>query len=91
MTEPIVLAPKLDLVAVSALKTRLSERKEDEVILDMSEVKHFGALCLQVLLSAASTANSENRRISITNVSDRVIDQMRVMGMTPESIARGRQ
>ncbi len=45
---------------------------------------------MQVVISAAATAQSENRKISITNVSDRVLDQMRVMGMTPESMTRGR-
>lgn len=91
MSEPLVLAPKLDLAAASALKTALSERGEDDVVLDMSDVKHFGALCLQVVLCAATSAISEGRKISITNVSDRVTDQMRVMGMTPELIMGGRQ
>lgn len=91
MTEPVHLNPKLDLAAASDLKTTLSDRKDDEVILDFSEVKHIGALCLQVLLSAATTFNAENRRISIVNASERVVDQLRVMGMTPEMIARGRK
>lgn len=91
MPDALVLAPKLDLAAASGLMTTLREHTEAEVILDMSEVKHLGALCLQVILSAASTANSENRKILIENVSDRVVDQMRVMGMTPEAISRGRQ
>lgn len=89
MAEPLVLAPKLDLAAASDLMTALRSRKEAEVIIDMSDVKHLGALCLQVLLSAAQTAQAEQRRITITNTSDRVLDQMRVMGMTPETIARG--
>lgn len=91
MTEAIILDSKLDLVAASALKSTLLENTDKEVVLDMSDVKHFGALCMQVLLAAAKSANSENRKISMTNVSDRVIDQMRVMGMTPEAICRGHQ
>jgi chemotaxis protein CheX len=91
MTAPVVLAPKLDLAAATDLMTTLKTFKEDEVVLDLSEVKHLGALCLQVLLSAATSAISENRKITLANVSDRVIDQMRLMGMTPESIERGRQ
>jgi len=89
MSEPIVLSPKLDLAAASALATELRECKDEEIILDLSEVKHFGALCMQALISAAVTATSEERKISITNVSDRVLDQMRAMGMTPEAITRG--
>ncbi|MEO9652906.1 MAG: STAS domain-containing protein [Roseobacter sp.] len=91
MTDALVLAPKLDLAAASALMTTLRENDKDDMIVDMSEVKHLGALCLQVLLSAASTAHSQNRKFSITKVSDRAMEQMRVMGMTPESLERGRQ
>lgn len=91
MTDPVQLAPKLDLAAASDLKTLLSEQKEDEVVLDFSEVKHLGALCLQVLVSAASTLNAENRKLSMLNVSERVVDQLRVMGMTPETVSEGRK
>lgn len=89
MSEPVVLAPKLDLAAASALLTSLRSHDAPELVIDMSQVKHLGALCLQVLLAAAKTSNSQNRTMTLTNTSDRVIDQMRLMGMTPETIARG--
>jgi chemotaxis protein CheX len=88
MPDPIKLASKLDLAAASALLATLREHDRDEVVLDMEDVKHFGALCMQVILVAASDAEARNGKISMTNVSDRVIDQMRVMGMTPETITR---
>lgn len=90
MTASVELAPKLDISAASELTRVLRARKENEVVLDFSEVKHLGALCLQVLLSAATSANAENRRISYVNISERVTDQLRVMGVTPETLARGR-
>jgi len=89
MSEPVVLAPKLDLAAASALLTSLRSHDAPELVIEMSQVKHLGALCLQVLLAAAKTSNSQNRTMTLTNTSDRVIDQMRLMGMTPETIARG--
>lgn len=91
MSDAVTLAPKLDLAAASELMTTLRGRTDEELVLDMSDVKHFGALCLQVIISAATTANSQNRKIIFSNVSDRVLEQMRVMGMTPESIVKGRQ
>jgi chemotaxis protein CheX len=91
MGEPVMLDPRLDLPAASPLMTTLRAQDAHEVTLDFTQVKHLGALCLQVILSAALTFSAEGRKLSITNVSDRVIDQMRVMGMTPEKIARGRQ
>ena len=89
MPEPIVLSPKLDLAAASALLTTLRAHQATDLVIDMSKVKHLGALCLQVLLAMAKTSNAQNRTMTITNTSDRVIDQMRLMGMTPETIARG--
>ncbi|MGZ2258007.1 STAS domain-containing protein [Roseobacter sp. A03A-229] len=90
MSEPIVLAPRLDLPAASALKTQLKEQSEGDLIMDLSEVKHLGALCLQVMLAAASSAVAAGRSVSVINATDRVTDQLRVMGMCPETIARGR-
>ena len=91
MADVLTLSPKLDLAAASALMTDLQNSTSAELTLDMSEVKHFGALCMQVILAAATSANADGRKISITNPSDRVVEQMRVMGMTPETISGGRK
>ncbi|MFK7745278.1 MAG: STAS domain-containing protein [Roseobacter sp.] len=91
MSDPIVLAPKLDLAASSALLSTLNAHKSEDVVVDLSDVKHLGALCMQVLLAAATTAQASGKSFSLTNTSDRVLEQMRVMGMTPEAISRGRQ
>ncbi|WP_300019309.1 STAS domain-containing protein [uncultured Roseobacter sp.] len=90
MSAPVQLAPRLDLPAASALATTLKEHSDGELVLDLSDVKHLGTLCLQVILSAATSAVEAGRSVSLINVSDRVIDQLRVMGMTPEAVARGR-
>jgi chemotaxis protein CheX len=91
MTPPLILPAKLDLAAASPLMVDLRDRTEASVVVDMSEVRYLGALCLQVLLSAATTARSEDRKLTLVNVSDLVVDQLRVMGMNPESVSRGRQ
>ncbi|MEM6887355.1 MAG: STAS domain-containing protein [Pseudomonadota bacterium] len=92
MSDPIRLAPKLDLSAASALTIELKERLgEAEIVLDLTDVRHLGALCLQVMLAAATSALQDGRRLVCVNASDRVIDQLRVMGMTPEMISEGRQ
>jgi len=90
MTDPVQMAPKLDLSAASDLMATLQGRKEDDVVLDFSEVKHLGAICVQVLVAAATSFNAENRKLSMVNVSERVTDQLRVMGMSAETISRGR-
>jgi chemotaxis protein CheX len=91
MSDPIKLAAKLDLSAASTLAAELKQRNDDEVVLDLSDVRHLGALCLQVMLAAATTAIEEGRKLTCINASDRVLDQLRVMGVTPEMISEGRQ
>ena len=91
MTGIVQLEAKLDLSAASELLTTLKEQKDEEVILDFEKVTHLGALCLQVLLAAAKTFSAQGRTLKITNLSDRVSDQLRVMGMTPETVVRGPQ
>ncbi|QJF51181.1 STAS domain-containing protein [Roseobacter ponti] len=90
MSDPLVPDARLDLSAAAGLATALRERTEPEVIVDLSEVRHLGALCLQILIAAATAARKDGRSLSLINASDRVIDQLRVMGMTPETIAGGR-
>ncbi|MFK7882312.1 STAS domain-containing protein [Roseobacter sp.] len=89
MSDPITLAPRLDLSAASALMTTLKDHKDGDLTMDLSEVSHLGALCLQVMIAAATAAVAAGRSVSVVNASDRVIDQLRVMGMTPEAISRG--
>jgi chemotaxis protein CheX len=91
MAEAVKLAPKLDLSSASDLTATLRALEGKDVVLDMTEVKHLGSLCLQVMLSAATSAVEKGCKFSIVNASDRVIDQMRVMGMTPEAVTRGCQ
>ncbi len=90
MSEPIVLASRLDLPAASDLKTQFKGQTDGDLIMDLSEVKHLGALCLQVMMAAATSAVDAGRTVSVINATDRVTDQLRVMGMSPEMIARGR-
>jgi chemotaxis protein CheX len=89
MSNEISLAPRLDLSAAQELLATLSTRKDSKVILDMSEVSHLGSLCLQVMIAAARAARNDGRTLIVKNTSDRVRDQMRVMGMTPETIGKG--
>jgi len=91
MTNIVQLDAKLDISAASELLTTLKSQDGEEVVLDFEKVTHLGALCLQVLLAAAKTFSDQGRTLAITNVSDRVSDQLRVMGMTPETVARGQE
>ena len=89
MSESIKLAPRLDLSAAAALKETLLEAADRRIVLDFAEVKLFGALCLQIVLAAARAAKAQGHDFVIENVPDRVSEQMRVMGVSPQVISGG--
>lgn len=85
MAEPIMLPPRLDLSSVPAVMADLMAHPADEpLVLDAGDVVHFGALGMQMILSAYKTAG---KQVQMINVSDKVLEQMHWMGMTPEKLA----
>ena len=90
MTEPLVLQQKLDLPAAAPLAEELKSRLGGDVVLDASEVTQIGALCLQVMLAAATSLKGAGHSLSLTNVNDRVVEQLAQMGFSPETVAEGR-
>ena len=91
MTEAIVLKDRLDLAAAPRLQASLQEAPEGDVTLDLAGVSHLGALCLQLLIAAGRRAHAKGGALHLRNTSDRVLDQMRVMGITPEMLTEGMQ
>lgn len=89
MTEPLILHPKLDLPAAAPLAEELKARLDTDVVLDGGKVTHLGALCLQVILSAATSLRRKGHAMTLTNFSDKVVEQMAQMGFTPETLAEG--
>ncbi len=80
---------KLDLPAAGALHAALRAADPATVCVDMSQVTHLGALCVQVLMVAARSRIAAGGGLSMINTTDRVLDQLRLMGLTPETIAKG--
>lgn len=89
MAEPLALEPRLDLSAAPALHATLLTLAQDDIVLDAADVTHLGALCTQILMAAAQAVNAAGHRFKLVNVSDRVLEQLDVMGLTPESVAEG--
>lgn len=92
MSDAIVLPERLDLSSVPELAATLLARPANERLsVDASGVTHFGALGLQVLMSAAIRSNAAGGAISLHSVSDRVLGQMTAMGTSPEQIVETRK
>lgn len=88
MTGHVKLPARLDLSQAIHLVSDL--RKIDgDVHIDASEVTHLGALCLQALIAAARKAIDAGHRFEMVGVTDKVLDQMKVMGTAPEHLMEG--
>jgi chemotaxis protein CheX len=85
----IELADALDLPAAARLAESLLKLVGEDLAIDASKVQRLGASCLQVLLSAARTWKAENTSLTLANGSERFIDDLRLLGFTPETLFSG--
>jgi len=90
MNKPLVLKSKLDLPAAGPLAKSILALENGDVVIDASEVSQFGALCVQVILSAATSVRKAGHTFSVLNANDRILEQLSHFGLTPESISEGK-
>jgi len=91
MADRLVLDAKLDLAAAAKLQGKLEKALNAPVSIDAGQVSHMGALCTQILLAAARKAKTRGHAFNIINTSDRVLEKLSAMGLSPEIIAEGNQ
>ncbi len=89
MSDRLPLNAKLDLKGATALADELRARRGADLILDASATKHIGASGVQVLLSAVASWAADGHRISLADVSDACVDQLHLLGFSPESLMTG--
>lgn len=90
MNKPIALQSKLDLPAAGPLAKSILDLGESDVILDAQGVSQIGALCVQVMLAAATSAKKSGNVLTLINANDKVLEQLSYFGLTPEAIAEGK-
>jgi anti-anti-sigma regulatory factor len=83
------LPQKLDRKAAITLVDDLRARRGGDLGLDASETRHFGTLAVQTVVSAARTWAAEGHRLTIHSVSDACVDQLSLLGFTPETLVEG--
>lgn len=91
MAEHIAPEGKLDLAGVTSLHAEFLGKLGQDIVLDLSKVTHFGALCMQTCIAAGRSAQENGNDFRIINASDHVLGQISSMGMTPETLAEGAQ
>ncbi len=88
MTGRYKLPARLDLSVAMQLVSDL-RKLDGDIHVDASNVTHMGALCVQALIATARKADAEGRKFEISGVTDKVLEQMKVMGTAPEQMMEG--
>ncbi len=88
MTGKYKLPARMDLSVAMQLVGDL-RKLDGDIRIDASGVTHMGALCLQALIAAARKANATGHTFEMSGVTDKVLDQMKVMGTAPDQLMEG--
>jgi chemotaxis protein CheX len=83
------LSQKLDQKAAFALADELRARRGADLGLDASATTHIGTLAIQVILAGARSWARDSRSLKLVNVSDACVDQLGLLGFTPETLVEG--
>ena len=76
----------LDLNAAGRLHEQVLAYKGDDVDIDASDVTRVGAQCVQVLLSAAVSWRSEDRKLRVSQASDAFVKTLQLLGISDEAL-----
>ncbi|MFL4471209.1 STAS domain-containing protein [Tateyamaria armeniaca] len=90
MTEALVLPARLDATELGAFAPRLVDAcKGGALHLDASDVTHLGALGTQLIISAAREQRSRGGTLEFSAISERAVNQLAMMGLTPQQLSEG--
>ena len=71
----------LDLNAAGSLHSQLLGMRGSDLVIDASSVEKAGALCLQVLMSAAKTWEEEKHSLTFSQMSEALMKTMQLAGV----------
>ena len=90
MTDPVLLPARLDADGVRTLAPSLgAASKTGHVSLDASAVTHMGALGVQLIMAAARDVRATGGTLDFLAISDRAVDQLALMGLSPSQLSKG--
>lgn len=84
----LTLDAKLDLRAADPLKENILTNRGQDLTLDAKEVTQLGALCLQVIRSAAKTWAQDGKTLTFSNASLECAEQLNLLGFNSETISK---
>lgn len=88
MTTHVQLHDRLDYQSVAPLLSELKSITDAELVIDASNVRHFGSLPLQVILSCVKSRAAEGKTTRLANASDGCVDILSLFGFSPETLTQ---
>lgn len=88
-TVRLQLSAKLDQKAAIALADELRELRGSDLCLDAQATTHIGTLAIQTFIAAARSWADDGHSLKLINVSDACVDQLSLLGFTPETLVEG--
>ncbi|MFN3616232.1 MAG: STAS domain-containing protein [Rubrimonas sp.] len=79
----------LDTAAAPSLADSLRTMRGAPLELNAADVRRFGGLCAQVLLSAAKSWSADGARLTVHNPSPELVESLRLMGLEPNHLTAG--
>lgn len=76
----------LDLNAAGSLHSKLLALRGGDLVIDGSAVERVGTLCIQVLMSAATTWEEEKHSLTFSGMSDAMMKTMQLTGVSYEQM-----
>jgi len=86
MAKRIDLAPKLDTASTQTLRDHLLAAADQDIVLVGTQVELFGALALELIMSAANIWKRQGLAISLEDPSTQMIDDLHRFGLTPDTL-----
>ena len=87
VTARVTLDPALNAAAAGPLYKSLSEFKHGDVLVDASLVRHLGAQCLAILLSAHDSWKREDRSFRIAGASENFRETLGLLGIAEDRLS----
>lgn len=80
-TQSMMLPNELDIKAAGPLAAELLAARGRDLALNASQIERVGGQCLQVLLSAAATWNTDGAELTIEEPSPAFVDAIQTAGL----------
>ena len=87
MTKKVILTAKLDSAAAETLRDQFLDARDQDILLDGSNVDYLGGLCLDLMMSAKHLWSGAGKSFALENPSASLVDDLGRFGLAQDTFA----